>query len=393
MSEKLRFLFLARGSSHIRYFKRFAQANLLHIDIVKIGRIFHTPLLYSHWKQTACVDMDSILDIYMQKLRITFPNLAQTFFWQGVRWFLHYRLRFNLAYYNYLIRRYNPDVVGVWNGQKLPGALVAQAAKHNEKQVVYFENGLLPNSMTCDWKGVNAVNSLPRSPTFYRQFNEDVSLSKQLVARKGNEAKKAGITQDGLPKNYIFVPFQVETDSQIVSNSPWIKSMSQLYTTLVEVVENLQDEAVYFVVKEHPSENKRFDALHKKHSKIIFANHIPTQYLIEHAAFVMTINSTVGIEALLLEQKVICLGDACYDIEGLTVSARNPADLMYVLQNRHKLHFDTNLRKQFLSCLSEHYVMPYANSGTQTEQAEHNRRLCERLTKQDKFTQFISQYK
>jgi capsular polysaccharide export protein len=84
---------------------------------------------------------------------------------------------------------------------------------------------------------------------------------------------------------------------------------------------------LYFVVKEHPSFPLSIQSHVQHHSRILFANHNETKRLIEGADAVLTVNSTVGLEGLVLGKKVITLGNAPYNLEGMVLQARNDEDL------------------------------------------------------------------
>ena len=74
---------------------------------------------------------------------------------------------------------------------------------------------------------------------------------------------------------------------------------------------------------------------------------------------VVTLNSSVGIEGLLLERPVLCLGDACYAVRGVAARARRPGELQTWLRDRAAGTPDTApLRRPFLDWLANEYVLP-----------------------------------
>ena len=355
-----KFLFMARGSSHIRYFRKFADASVLSVDVVQVNKTILKPHFLAYLKLTLTLDMNRYLSPHFAKKRKKFPRFSRTKLWSAYEWFMKHYARLEIAKYCGLINQYQADVVGVWNGQKLPSAGIAFAAKAMRKNVVYFENGLLPHSTTCDWQGVNCLNSLPRDSSFYESFNADVALPQTLQVRERAKSKAEGVGIDSLPEKYIFVPFQVETDSQIITNSPWIKSMSQLWQHIVNALDIADDPSIRIVIKEHPSELIRHDELHQKDSRIIFSNQCSTQELIENALAVMTINSTVGIESLLLGKKVIILGEACYDIPMVSHRVRDEDGMAWAFTHIEELGLSEQRQKQFLHFMHDYYVIPEA---------------------------------
>ena len=109
------------------------------------------------------------------------------------------------------------------------------------------------------------------------------------------------------------------------------------------------------------------DGMHNKKRKerVIFANENSTQELIEKSEFVLTINSTVGVESLLLGKKVITLGNACYNIDGLVRHATNADQLVNIIDSINDWEPDLNLLMKFLNYLNSDYLVPdsYKNPG------------------------------
>lgn len=381
---------MARGSSHIRYFKRFAASTSLNVSVVQVNKVFFHPGYFSYWRFTRSLDVDTYLIPHFAKKRKKFPRLCKTWLWGAYEWLMKVYARAEIAKFCGLIDNMRADVVGAWNGQKLPSSSVAFAAKAMGKEVVYFENGLLPHSTTCDVNGVNCQNSLPRDASFYDQFSGEVTLPQTLQVRARAKAKADGAKIESLPEHYIFVPFQVETDSQVIANSPWIKSMAQLWQHIVNALDMADNPNLKVVIKEHPSDVIRHDNLHNKDPRIIFTNQCSTQELIENADAVMTINSTVGIESLLLGKKVIVLGDACYDIPSIAYRVSDEASMAWALNHIDDCGFDEKKQRQFLQCLHDYYVIPqaWAQAGEENFKA-----LEKRLQQQDAFSVLVAEYK
>lgn len=388
VTRQKKYLLIARGSSHISYFKHFADASQLDVHVIKVNAI---PFLPSHipFLQLANnVSIERLLIPHLAKKARKHPKLSKSFLWNIYKKLSRFFIKCDIAKSAALIDKRNADVVGVWNGQKQPSSSIAEAAKALGKEVVYFENGLLPNSTTCDWKGVNCENSLPRNSEFYRQFNSEKSLPNELVPRSPIATKAKGVESEALPKQYIFVPFQVETDSQIISNSPWIRSMGQFYYHLANVIDKLNDKNIHIVIKEHPSESVRHDSLHHQHERILFANQCNTQLLIEGAEVIVTVNSTVGIESLLLGKRVIALGNACYGIDEVCAQASSEEQLIHILNNLNLYEVNSEVKNGFLNCLYEHYVIPTAWGSVDDKHVEA---LTRRLLKEDTFSKMVEE--
>lgn len=131
--------------------------------------------------------------------------------------------------------------------------------------------------------------------------------------------------------------------------------MQQLFLIIKNISKEFKD--LYFIFKEHPSSIKSYPKLHKQTtSKIFFANGNTTQELIENAKAIITVNSTVGIEALLFKKRVIILGDAFYKIEDITKWATNKNELINILKDLDNWKIDNNLIENFLKYLHYDYL-------------------------------------
>ncbi|WP_018984347.1 capsular polysaccharide export protein, LipB/KpsS family [Salinimonas chungwhensis] len=385
-----KFVFIARGSSHINYFKAFADASSLNVTVIKLNRELFRPGFLRYLNITQNADIETLLHPHLIKKSRKHPKLYKSFLWPVFKRISHFLTKLEVVKSAALIDEANADVVGVWNGQKLPSSAIAEAAKILGKEIVYFENGLLPHTTTCDWSGVNCLNSLPRIGEFYLQFYDQKPLPQELVARKPVRDKAEGLSSDSLPKRYIFVPFQVETDSQIISNSPWIRNMRQLYWHISNVLEQVNDPHLYVVIKEHPSEPVRHDNLHHQNKRILFANQCNTQKLIEQACAVMTINSTVGLEALLLGKPVIVLGKACYGIEGVSKQVKSEEQMIEVFNHPDQPCADPKIKCGFLNFMHDHYTIP---SSWKNIDHKHVDALTKRLLQKDTLSDSLRRQK
>jgi capsular polysaccharide export protein len=114
------------------------------------------------------------------------------------------------------------------------------------------------------------------------------------------------------------------------------------------------------VVKEHPSDHGRVDysALRREFPDAIFTKTLNTQDLIEKSSVVVTVNSTVGIEAMLRLKPVITLGDAFYAVAGLVTPCRAGDDLSEALARALETPVDRDLTERFLYFLRNGYLVP-----------------------------------
>jgi len=196
----------------------------------------------------------------------------------------------------------------------------------------YMENGLLTGFTTLDAKGVNFGNSLPREADFYRDYAVNKGINKgadEPPNRLDTENENEASLVKSLPKRFVFVPFQVNGDSQIICYSPWIQNMAHLASVLIESLPTFRAAGLEVVVKPHPkcsTPNAKVLALLKTHGVTVVTD-TDSKRLVAQSQAVLTINSTVGLEALAAGKKVIVLGQAFYRIKDISLGAGNSREL------------------------------------------------------------------
>lgn len=254
------------------------------------------------------------------------------------------------------LKRDSVELVVVWNGLKKHGAILVDAARQLGIPCVFMENGLLPDTTVCDPQGINFLNSVPRDPAFYRRLAPAPPPRKALLQARTERSPRQASGRI-LPSRYIFIPFQVDSDTQILLFSPWINDMRQLFREVLKIARRFPQ--YQFVFKEHPSSTRSYRDLHTllPPETGMFANEYSTQTLIENAEAIITINSTVGIEALLYSKKVISLGNAFYALPSLCLTADNAENLESAIDKLVQFEPDEQLRRNFFAWLEEHYLI------------------------------------
>jgi len=349
-------LFISKRGSMYRYFKYLCKNLDLKVAVFDFSPKFYFKLCAP--ALTACeVKQGAIFHLQRKKAKYNFPE----WLWGLLASYYEYKFKFYYRQFSGLIHDCKPKCIALWNGHRLPEQAIKILAVKLNIPVVHFENGLLPNTTTFDLCGVNNANSLPREAQFYREYkNKNSIIDRGLVARKFHRSKKSHaknkIFYRALPEKYIFVPFQVKFDSQILLNSKKIKSMTALYQWL-EFAEQRCDQPLKFVIKEHPSDPHKYTELYENNPNIIFSNR-DTKELIEKADAVITVNSSVGLEAILLHKRVIVLGEACYGIDGLSVRVDSQAALLAELNNLSSWMPEIDLIERFLAYLTDEYSVP-----------------------------------
>jgi capsular polysaccharide export protein len=348
-------LLLARYKHHERYFSALAKASRFAMRVITLKSLpWLKPTLWQKLFQANTADAVS----YHMMSKTRKQADKSPLFWK--LYITANQLRAALCYAQFyqLLSTEKPDALVVWNGGTWFFKSAIQAATELGITVFYGENGLLPNTTTLDAKGINYANSLPRDPTFYHALTHYRSdFSSNLQPR--HSARSLSAQAITLPACYIFVPFQVNTDSQIILNSPWIPDMYRLLDILIAAAQQMQDQEIVFVLKEHPSCKSDYQVFHQSLGKrFLFANGNNMQELIENAECVITINSTAGIESLLLGKKVIVAGNAFYAIPELVLPVHSTHELVQALNTIPSWQPDALLRQKFLTYLSDVYCIP-----------------------------------
>ena len=133
------------------------------------------------------------------------------------------------------------------------------------------------------------------------------------------------------------------------------------------------------VVKEHPSDHGRIDysQLKEEYSEkgVIFLKKIPMKEVLKKAELVITLNSTVGIEALLYGKPVLTLGDAFYNIKGITYTLQDYEDLASAINCALKDEFNRELVDKFLYFLRYNYLVESSKNDT----SRNDERVVEKI--------------
>lgn len=271
-----------------------------------------------------------------------------------------------------LLSKNDCDCLIVWSGFSTKQKAMIEVARKKKIPIIFCENGPLPHTMQVDSKGVNYLGSISEvTDETIRKIEIDnakldVLKKTPLIVREVSKAKqqKKNLSLSAeLPAEFVFIPFQVHNDSQVLLFSSWIPNMEKLLEVVWTAVEgyNLeQEEKLQIVVKEHPSDQGKinYDVLRESWALkgVIFANDHSTQELIDQAEVIVTINSSVGMEALLRNKPVIALGESFYCRQDIVQKAQNPEELLESLY-KYKENRDLLFTDQFLYYARYHWLI------------------------------------
>ncbi len=345
-------LFLATSKRERRYFEKLAphfsgNCEIVNLRKMPVGRSLPPMFdraLFRHSDRWFDFKLDKTFGPGQHKIQREIYRLA-----------LKTSSRFFLRGFSRTCEGHHFDALVQWNGFHYMQQAARSFAESRGMATITMEHGYLPETMAIDPSGVNYDNAIPRDTEFYRHYRpHHTPFNRRLVQRK--PVKPVG-NEVSLPEHYLFAPFQVANDSQILVHSPRVKTMYDFYGWLEAALAGLP-KPWHIVIKEHPSCACRYPDLYRRHPRIIFANANNTQELIERSAGVLTINSTVGVEALMLGRPVITVGDACYNIPQLVTHVASNQELTSLLQQPDTLPYDQRLVDSFIDYLATDYLVP-----------------------------------
>lgn len=364
--------------------------------------------------------------------RVNF-NFGDQIFWRfGGAVAFRSRLRAWPGFFENLLLRFHATDIILFGDCRPLHRLAIEVAKRNGVAVHVMEEGYIrPNWVTLEQDGVNGHSQLPRDPEWYlaeavpdphgaiveqpysftRRAVEDVVYNlgrlaghfaypfyrthrpwhplweyagwiKRLAGQKAEQRRAgqmiAALKAGGQP--YFLFPLQLDCDFQVRVHSPF----GALRPALEQVIASFARYAppdTLLAVKQHPLENglrdwrKMIDTIASKagvQERIVFLEAGDLCALLRDAKGMVTINSTSGMDALAAQVPLIVLGQAVYDMPGLT----NGADLDRFWQHGQKPR--PELLQAFRSVLMQHCLIPggfYSAEGIRAIVAGAVRRL------------------
>jgi len=259
----------------------------------------------------------------------------------------------------------NPDTVAVvWNGLNGTRRVFMDAAKDAGNRTLFFELAPFADRITIDPKGVNFANSLPRCSAPYIEWASEHAKSPQnlhalrdtITQRKPLMPLAVVKAAPSLITPFIFVPLQVPGDSQLRIYGGAFKTVDLFVDAILQAAKYCP-EGWHIRIKEHPSALPFVkDAINKaKVGNVILDNTTDTFEQVKKANLILTVNSSVGLEAMFFEKQVVACGDCFWAVEGISTSAKTPQDIADILAKPNSVTFDTQARQAFLTYLDQCY--------------------------------------
>ncbi|MFH7566169.1 capsule biosynthesis protein [Oceanimonas smirnovii] len=160
-------------------------------------------------------------------------------------------------------------------------------------------------------------------------WQEGIAWLKGWYTKYTHTAHDRGLLQtlaDNYSKHIFLVPLQVADDFQIREHSSFNNVAESIQHIIESFAEHASSEDV-LLLKHHPMDRgytnyrKLIHSLAIQHGitgRVFYGYELPLPEIYRHCKGVVTVNSTVGMSALLHHVPTITLGKALYDVPGLT---------------------------------------------------------------------------
>jgi capsular polysaccharide export protein len=303
-----------------------------------------------------------------------------------MRWFKRQLIR---AQYNWA-RRYftaHPSHIAVaWNG--LTGSRMAfmAGARDAGAATLFAELAPFPGRITLDPAGVNAEGSVPQDPGFYtawagtdptRTGDTWRAMGTGMTARP---SRRADVGQGGDPlpdAPFLFCPLQVPDDSQVTLFAGWTGGMAGFLRALGTAARHLPP-GWHLRLKEHPSARQPLAPLIAPllaSGRVVLDNDTDSFAQLTASRGVVTLNSSMGLQAFFHDKPVVVLGRAFWSLPGVALHTANQTALNAAFADPDALTFDPAARARFMNWLDQCYYPRFAWPGGDADTAAFAARL------------------
>jgi capsular polysaccharide export protein len=237
---------------------------------------------------------------------------------------------------------------------------------------LYLERGPLPRTITVDPVGANDRNCLPRNAGFYLDWlarhperrGDWRAMGSKVRQRASAHRRDTSAAPIEAGTRFIFVPLQKGTDTQLQIFGERCRSLEDTIDVLVEAARHLP-EGWHIRLKEHPSERQSMADRLAAHADLplVLDNKTDTFELVRASALVLTVNSSVGLEAMLFDKPVAAMGRAFWAFDGVAARAPDAAGLARLMADPGSVGFDPAARDAFLSFLVGEYYPELVAEG------------------------------
>ena len=241
---------------------------------------------------------------------------------------------------------------------------IFQFAREQNIPFVVYDRGALPDSWFFDSNGFNYDSTSYDEKIWNKTLSEEQKAKtlayieevlkgenflEEQGARQGSEnlKRKLGLRY----KKIFFVPLQVEGDS-VIKNFTYEPFLYENFLDILnELAQKLLTENIAFVVKKHPLS---LNVDKKSYENLVFApDNTNLNDLLELCDAVLTLNSGVGVYAILAKKPCIVCANAFYHFNNLHLQATNKEELLEHILNvaQGNFNFDEEKALRFIHYL------------------------------------------
>lgn len=247
---------------------------------------------------------------------------------------------------NWIIRYHDIDVIGVWNGYTGYVANLLRVISDASAMPRFFmERSFFKGGLFVDQRGVNGESSISDFGLLDLEKNDyPTDVSSVLDMDLSIDINFFNFKELGYDY-LIFVPLQVQTDTNNILYSPYVSTMRKLVLLAQNSVDRIREESGLngcLVVREHPEEIES-DINLPRAENIFYINSGTIKEWCLISDVVLNINSTVGLEAIYYNRPVISLGKSIYSGKGISIDSSPealPADLSEIIAGDWNLNID-----------------------------------------------------
>ncbi|PJI85051.1 capsular polysaccharide export protein [Yoonia maricola] len=259
--------------------------------------------------------------------------------------------------------RHKDHIAVAWNGLNGSRRVYMDAAKDAGAKTLFFELGPFPDRITVDPAGVNYANSLPRVATPYKawvaQSSKDTdawrALGARIKQRMPDQPPAPTAELPPLSEPFVFAPLQVPGDSQLRLFGGQFRTVPAFVDALIVAAQALPD-GWHLRLKEHPSTPAFVaDMLRDVDAPIYLDNTTDTFAQVAASRGVVTINSSVGLEAMFFDKPVVACGQCFWAIPGMAATTPDQASLTDAMTKAADWSFDPDIRNAVMSFLDQVY--------------------------------------
>jgi capsular polysaccharide export protein len=193
-------------------------------------------------------------------------------------------------------------------------------------------------------------------------------------------SRRADVGQGGdtLPDTpFLFCPLQVPNDSQVTLFAGWCRGMDGFLASLERAVERLPD-GWHLRIKEHPSTKislRAFIDPMLETGRVVLDNETDSFVQLKASQGVVTLNSSMGLQAFFHDKPVLALGRAFWALPGVAKQVKDQVGLDAAFADPDALTFDPAMRARFMNWLDQVYYPKFDWPGGHADLAAFAARL------------------